>query len=216
MSPSNEQLRERSLPSREELANALTHGAGVVASLAVGAVLVVLAARTGDPRLIVSVSIFVATLVALYAASTTYHSVRSPAVKARLKVVDHAAIFLLIAGTYTPFMLGAVRGGWGWSLFGVIWGLAAVGVVLKVFLTGRFRLLSTLLYIAMGWLILIAIVPVARALDPATLAWLVAGGVVYTAGTLAYHARLPYAHAVWHLFVLGGSLCHAAAVATLL
>jgi hemolysin III len=207
----------RTAGSREELANALTHGVGAAASLAVGAVLVVLSARTGDPSLVVGVSVFVATLLTLYLASTAYHGVRSPATKARLKVVDHSAIFLLIAGTYTPFMLGAVRGGWGWSLFGVVWGLAVAGVVMKLFLSGRYRVLSTLIYLAMGWLVLIGIVPVGRVLAPATLVWLVAGGLVYTTGTWFYHSRrVPFAHTVWHLFVLGGSACHLVAVATIL
>jgi hemolysin III len=207
----------RTAGSREELANALTHGVGAAASLAVGAVLVVLSARTGDPSLVVGVSVFAATLLTLYLASTAYHGVRSPATKARLKVVDHSAIFLLIAGTYTPFMLGAVRGGWGWSLFGVVWGLAVAGVVMKLFLSGRYRVLSTLIYLAMGWLVLIGIVPVGRVLAPATLVWLVAGGLVYTTGTWFYHSRrVPFAHTVWHLFVLGGSACHLVAVATIL
>jgi hemolysin III len=203
--------------SRDELANTLTHGAGALVGLAAGAILVVLAVGTGDPYMIVGVSIFAVSLLTLYVASTLYHATRSPALKARLKVLDHGAIFVLIAGTYTPFMLGGLRGGWGWSLFGVVWGLAVVGVVLKIWLTGRFQLLSTLIYVAMGWMVVIGAVPVARALDTATLLWLAAGGVIYTAGTVAYHARrLPYAHAVWHLFVLGGSACHVVAVATLL
>jgi hemolysin III len=203
--------------SREELASALTHGVGALVGLGAGAFLVVLAAGTRDPFLIVGVSVFAVALLTLYSASTLYHAASAPAVKARLKVLDHAAIFILIAGTYTPFMLGALRGGWGWSLFGVVWGLAVMGVVLKIRLTGRFRVLSTLVYVAMGWLVLVGIVPVARGLGAPTLAWLAAGGVVYTAGTMAYHARrLPYAHAVWHLFVLGGSACHVVAVATLL
>ncbi len=127
--------------------------------------------------------------------------------------MDHAAIYLLIAGSYTPFTLGDLRGGWGWSLFGVIWGLAACGVVFKLFFTGRFRRISTGIYIGMGWLAVIAIVPMLREMAPVALGWLLAGGVVYTAGTVFYHSRrVPYAHAVWHLFVLGGSMCHAIAV----
>jgi hemolysin III len=163
----------------------------------------------------VGASIFVATLILLYGASTSYHLASGTRVKERLKVLDHAAIYLLIAGTYTPFTLAGLRGAWGWSLFGVIWGLAAGGVVFKLFFTGRFRVVSTGIYIAMGWLVLIAIVPLVRALDAGTLAWLVAGGITYTAGTLFYHSRRLYAHAIWHLFVLGGSVCHAIAVASL-
>ncbi|MGQ0816068.1 MAG: PAQR family membrane homeostasis protein TrhA [Gemmatimonadota bacterium] len=200
--------------SREELINTATHAAGIAASALGGALLIVLAAD-GGARLITGVSVFVATLLVLYSASTLYHAARNETVRGRLKVFDHAAIYLLIAGTYTPFTLSGLRGAWGWSLFGVIWGLAAAGVVFKLFLTGRYRRLSTAIYIAMGWIVLIAIVPLVRALNATTLAWLVAGGVTYTLGTLCYLSRRPYAHGVWHLFVLGGSICHAIAVATL-
>lgn len=202
--------------SREEVANALTHGLGVLASVAGAAVLIVLASLGGDTWEIVGVSVFATTLVALYAASTVYHSVRAPALKARLKILDHSAIYLLIAGTYTPFMIDELRGGWGWSLFGVIWGLAVVGIGLKLVYAGRFRMLSTAVYVGMGWLVLIAVGPMLRTLDPVTLGWLVAGGVAYTAGTPFYHSRrLRYAHAVWHLFVLAGSACHAIAIGTI-
>jgi hemolysin III len=207
-----EALRRR----REELANAVTHGLGTVASVVGAAVLIVLAALSGDAWLIVGVSVFATSLIALYTASTLYHAARSPTLKARLKVLDHAAIYLLIAGTYTPFMLGALRGGWGWSMLGIVWGLAVAGIALKLVFTGRFKLLSTSAYVAMGWLVLVAIVPLARALDTATLVWLVAGGVAYTAGTPFYHSRrIPYAHSVWHLFVMAGSVCHAVAVVTI-
>jgi hemolysin III len=203
--------------SREELANVVTHGVGTGASVAAAVVLIALAALGGGPRLIIGVSVFATSLIALYTASTLYHLARSPALKARLKVLDHSAIYLLIAGTYTPFMIDGVRGGWGWSLFGVIWGLAVVGIGLKLAFAGRFPLVSTLVYVGMGWLLLVGIVPVARALPPVTLAWLLAGGVAYTAGTPVYLApRVPFSHAVWHLFVVAGSACHAVAVATLL
>ena len=199
----------------EELANTLTHGLGVVASVAGGAVLVVLAALGGDAWEIVGVSVFVTSLIALFTASTVFHAVGDGALKARLKVLDHSAIDLLIAGTYTPFMIDELRGGWGWSLFGVIWGLAVVGIGLKLVFTGRFKLLSTTVYVAMGWLVLIAIGPMIRSLEPVTLGWLVAGGIAYTAGTPFYHTqRMPYGHAVWHLFVILGSVCHAIAVGT--
>jgi hemolysin III len=161
--------------------------------------------------------VFVATLVLLYVASTLYHAVHHPVAKARLKVLDHCAIFLLIAGTYTPFTLLGLGGGWGWSLFAAIWTLAVLGVVLKLFFTGRFRRTSTALYLAMGWLALVAIGPLARSLESWTLGLLLAGGVVYSAGTLFYHSdRVPYAHAIWHLFVLAASTLHFAAVATLI
>lgn len=202
---------------RAELANTVTHGVGAIASLAGGVVLIVMASVGGTAREIVGVSVFATSLLALYTASTLYHAARNPVTKARLKILDHSAIYLLIAGTYTPFMIAGLRGGWGWSLLGVIWGLAVVGTALKLVLTGRFRLLSTLVYVAMGWLVLIAIGPLLRALEPVTLAWLVAGGVAYTAGTPFYHtARLRYGHAVWHGFVIVGSVCHAIAVGTIL
>ncbi|MGY6555872.1 MAG: PAQR family membrane homeostasis protein TrhA [Wenzhouxiangella sp.] len=198
---------------REEIANALTHGFGALLAIGGGAVLISLLAAQAGARELISATVFVATLILLYTASTLYHLARDPVRKARLKVLDHCAIFLLIAGTYTPFTVVALRGGWGWSLFGVIWGLALFGIILKLFFTGRFRLLSTATYIGMGWLIVVAFVPLTEALTPSALAWLIAGGVLYTAGTLFYHAhRLPYSHAIWHLFVLGGSVCHFSAV----
>jgi hemolysin III len=206
-------MKEMEARRRQELANALTHGVGVLAALAGGAVLVTLASLRGDPWKIVGAAVFTATLVLLYAASTLYHAVPWPRAKGRLKVLDHASIYLLIAGTYTPFTLGGMRGGWGWSLFGVIWGLAVAGVVFKLFSAGRFRRVSTGIYIAMGWLILIAVGPMVRSLPPVVIGWLLAGGLAYTLGTVFYHnRRFTYSHAVWHLFVLAGSACHAVAV----
>jgi len=198
---------------REELANALSHGVGVVAAVAGGALLITMASLQGDPWKIVGAAVFTASLILLYSASTLYHLARSPELKLRLKVLDHSAIYFLIAGTYTPFTLVGLRGGWGWSLFGVIWGLAIGGVIFKLLAAGRFRLVSTGIYIAMGWLIVIAIGPMVRQLDVAVLGWLLAGGVAYTSGTVFYHRRrLAYSHAVWHGFVLAGSICHAVAV----
>ena len=199
---------------RWELANALTHGVGVVASLVGGAVLVAGAAAYGDTWKVASSAVFATTLVLLYTASTLYHAARSPKVRARLQVFDHCAIYLLIAGTYTPFTLLGLRGGWGWSLFGVAWGLAVAGVVFKLFFTGRFPRVSTAIYLGMGWMVVVAAAPMLEALSPTTIAWLVAGGLAYTGGTAFYHNRRPYAHAVWHLFVLAGSVCHYVAVAT--
>jgi hemolysin III len=199
---------------KNELANTVTHGLGVVASVATLSLLVVLAAQRGDVWDIVGVSVFGATLVLLYTASTLYHAVSAPHIKSRLKIFDHSAIYLLIAGTYTPFMIGVLRGAWGWSMFGVIWGLAVCGVIFKLFFTGRFPKLSTAVYALMGWLVLIAIVPMIRLMSGEVLMWLVAGGVTYTAGTIFYHNdRIKNAHAIWHLFVIGGSVCHAIAVA---
>ncbi|HKP76284.1 MAG TPA: hemolysin III family protein [Longimicrobiaceae bacterium] len=201
--------------ARDELANVLTHGAGAAASLAGAVVLVTLAALGGDAWKVAGSAVFGTTLVLLYTASTLYHAARSPVARARLKVLDHCAIYLLIAGSYTPFTLIGLRGGWGWSLFGVIWGLAVAGTVFKLFFTGRFPRLSTTIYLAMGWLVLVAAVPMVQRLPTATLAWLVAGGVTYTVGTVFYHSRrILHAHAIWHLFVLGGSACHFAAVLT--
>jgi hemolysin III len=197
----------------EEIANSLTHGAGLALSIAGLSVLVTLAALRGDAWTVVGCAVFGASLVALYAASTLYHALRARRWKRVLRVFDHAAIFLLIAGTYTPFTLVNLRGPWGWSLFGVVWALAAAGVVLKAFFTGRFGILSTLIYLFMGWLVLLAIRPLVGVLPHNSLVLLFAGGSAYTAGTLFYAwRRLPYHHAVWHLFVLAGSACHFFAV----
>ncbi len=198
---------------REELLNALTHGVGAAAALAGAAVLVTLAALHGDLWQLAGALVFGVCLLLLYLASTLYHAVQHPVAKARLKVFDHCAIYLLIAGTYTPFTLVGLRGPWGWGLFAAIWTLALAGVVFKLFFTGQFKRLSTALYIAMGWLIVVAIKPLLDALDAWTLGWLVAGGVFYTLGTVFYHRPgLRYSHAIWHLFVVAGSLCHYVAV----
>lgn len=200
-------------PHREEIASAVTHGIGVILSIGGGAVLITLASVYAGAREIISVVVFSIALLLLYSASTLYHIARSEPVKTRLKVLDHCAIFLLIAGTYTPFTIASIRGGWGWSLFGVVWGLAVFGIVFKLFFTGRFRYLSTATYIGMGWLVIIAFAPLSQALTPLALGLLIAGGVFYTGGTLFYHVeRIPYSHAIWHLFVLAGSICHFAAV----
>lgn len=198
---------------REERASALTHGVGTFAALVAGVVLVTLAALHGDGWQLASAIVFSISLVLLYVASTLYHSVQQPALKRRLKVFDHCAIYLLIAGSYTPFTLVGLRGTVGWSLFAAIWSMALAGVVFKLFFTGRFRTLSTLIYVAMGWLVLVAIKPVLGALDTWTFGWLVAGGVFYTLGTVFYHREsIPYAHAIWHLFCIAGSACHYLAV----
>ncbi|MES2859545.1 MAG: hemolysin III family protein [Pseudomonadota bacterium] len=198
---------------REELASAWTHGLGATAALAGGAFLVTLAALHGDGWQLGAAIVFGVTLLMLYVASTLYHAARHPVTKGRLKVFDHCAIYLLIAGTYTPFTLVGLRGPVGWWLFAAIWTLAVAGVVFKLFYTGRFKRLSTLIYIAMGWMIVVAAKPMLAALDGWTLGWLLAGGVSYTLGTVFYHRpQLRYSHAIWHLFVLGGSLCHFIAV----
>ncbi len=197
----------------EEIASALTHGLGAAAALAGGAVLITLAALYGDGWQLSAAIVFGITLLLLYVASTLYHAIQHPVVKGRLKVFDHCAIYLLIAGTYTPFTLIGLRDTVGWWLFAVIWALAFFGVIFKLFYTGRFELISTLVYIAMGWLIVVAAKPVMNALDPWTFGWLLGGGVAYTLGTFFYHRpKMQYSHAVWHMFVIAGSVCHYIAV----
>ena len=199
-------------PLVEEVASAITHGLGAVLSVGAGAVLITLAAVFGDVWTVVGASVFAGSLVLLYSASTLYHAIPHTTAKARLQTVDHCAIYVLIAGTYTPFLL-SLRGTWGWTLFAVIWTLAAGGIVFKLFFTGRFTLASTLVYVAMGWLIVVAAGPLRAALPGPTIAWIVAGGLAYTAGIAFYlNRRLRFAHAIWHLFVLAGSVCHFAAV----
>ena len=200
-------------PLRQELSNALTHGLGAAAALAGGAVLITLAAIHGDGWQLAGAIVFGITLLLLYTASTLYHAIQHPVAKGRLKVFDHCAIYLLIAGTYTPFTLVSLRGPWGWSLFAAIWTLAVAGVVFKLFFTGRFKRLSTAIYIAMGWLVVVAAKPMLSSLDGWTLGWLLAGGAAYTLGTFFYHREsIPHSHAIWHLFVIAGSVCHFVAV----
>jgi hemolysin III len=201
------------LHPREELANTLTHGLAAVAALAGGAVLVTLAALHGNGRQLAAAIVFCSTLLLLYLASTLYHASRQPLARARLKVFDHCAIYLLIAGTYTPFTLIGLRGELGRNMFIAIWALALAEIVFKLFFTGRFKLVSTLIYVAMGWLAIVAIRPVMAALDAWTFGWMLAGGLAYTLGTVFYHRPgLRYSHAIWHLFVVTGSVCHYIAV----
>lgn len=201
-------------PSRgEEIANSVSHGVGLVAALAAAPFLVVHAVRRGGTGAIVGASVFAATVVLLYLASTLYHALPRNRAKRVFQVIDHGAIFLLIAGTYTPFTLGVLRGAWGWTLFGLVWGLAAVGVVLKAVGRLRHRTLSTLLYLGMGWLILIAIRPLWLGVPLSGLLWLLLGGIAYTAGLAFFAAKgVRYSHFVWHLFVLAGTACHFFAV----
>ncbi len=200
------------LHRRAEVANTLTHGAGLLAAVAATPILVVQAVTRGGPADVVGAAVFGATLILLYLASTAYHATPRGRMRDLLRRLDHSAIYLLIAGTYTPFTLGVLKGGWGWTLFGIVWAAAALGVAIKVFAGVRRPLVSTGLYLVMGWLVLVAIGPLVRALPPAGLAWLVAGGVAYSAGVPFYLARrLRYGHAIWHLFVLAGSTCHVVA-----
>ncbi len=197
----------------EEIANSITHGVGWLLSIGGLAVLVTSAAITGGALRIVSCAVFGTTLVLLYAASTLYHALPSERAKHIFRVLDHSAIFLLIAGSYTPLALVALGGGWGWSLFGSIWFLATVGILLNTLAHGRWRWLSVTLYVAMGWLVVVAIKPLIAALDTRSLILVVVGGLAYTFG-LAFYGwkKLPYSHAVWHVFVLAGSTLHYFAV----
>ena len=197
----------------EEAANVATHAAGLLASVVGAVVLVYLGIVRDDGLHVASAGVYGATLVALYAASTLYHAFRRPGVKRVLRVLDHCAIYLLIAGTYTPFVLVGLGGNRGWTLFGVVWVLAAAGIVFKVFATGRFAVVSTAAYVAMGWIGVVAFKPLIDSLPTAAIVWLVLGGVFYTAGTFFYHRRIPYSHALWHVFVLLGSVCHFIAIA---
>lgn len=192
--------------------NSFTHLTGLVLAVAGAALLITKSSLHGDAWKIVGSSIFSASMVLLYGASSLYHSVRGKAKKVLVKL-DHCAIYLLIAGTYTPFALVTLRGPWGWSLFGVVWGLAVLGII-KELCFGRDRFPSVPLYLAMGWLAVVAAVPLVRELPGAGLVWLIAGGVLYTAGILFYanDERWRHAHGIWHLFVLGGTACHYMAV----
>jgi hemolysin III len=198
----------------EEIANAITHGAGLVASLIALPVLVWSAAKSHDGARIAGAAIFGGTLCLLYTASTLYHAFPLGRAKRLFRVLDHGAIYLLIAGSYTPFALGALRGPWGWTLLAVSWTLATAGVVLKATIGFRYEKLSTAIYVGMGWMAVIAIKPLLDHVAPVGLVWLVAGGLCYTGGVVFYATdrRLWYGHAIWHVFVAAGSVCHFFAV----
>ncbi|MGO9240125.1 MAG: PAQR family membrane homeostasis protein TrhA [Bryobacteraceae bacterium] len=196
----------------EEIANGVTHGIGAALSVAGLVVLVVSSALRGTAWHIVSCAVFGVSLVLLYLASTLYHALTAPRAKRVFRILDHASIYLLIAGTYTPFALVTLRGAWGWSIFGVVWGLAAAGIVFQSLAIGRRPILSTGVYILMGWVVLVAFRPLLHALPWPGFLWLLAGGGAYTAGVVFYAAHAKFAHAVWHLFVLAGSICHFCAV----
>lgn len=198
---------------KEEIANAVSHGIGALLSIVALVMLIVNSVKYGDVWHVVSFSIFGSTLVLLYAFSTLLHSFQRGIVKNVFEILDHAAIYLLIAGTYTPFLLVTIRGALGWTIFGIVWGFAIVGIVLKIFFVKRFIILSTVCYIIMGWLIVIAIKPLYLNLPFNGIAWLVVGGLLYTFGTIFYvWRRVPYHHAIWHMFVLAGSAAHFIAV----
>jgi len=202
-----------SYSNEEEIANSVTHGVGWVLSVVGMAFLVTRAAATGGALRVVTCAIFGATLILLYASSTLYHALPSKRAKRVFRVFDHSAIFLLIAGSYTPLALVALGGTWGWSLFGSVWFLAAVGLLLSTVAHGRWRWLSITLYVSMGWLAVIAIKPLVLALSRPALALVVLGGIAYTGGLVFYAwKKLPYSHAIWHVFVLAGSVFHYFAV----
>jgi hemolysin III len=198
---------------REEIVNSITHGVGLGLSVVGLVILILFAGINGSALHIISCSVYGATLVGLYAASTLYHGFRSPRLKHIFQIIDHCSIYLLIAGTYTPFTLVMLRGGWGWSLFGLVWSLSFCGVVFKLFCINRFKILSTVVYVFMGWLAIIAIKPIFAMLPPGCIVLLFAGGLSYTIGVLFFAwERLPYNHAIWHLFVVAGSILHFLAV----
>ncbi|MDY0191060.1 MAG: hemolysin III family protein [Desulfuromonas sp.] len=204
----NEQTRS------EEITNAFSHGLGLIAAIIFTPFLIVHAIHISDAAFVVGVSIFCTTMILLYFISTFYHLLLRSKAKRILRIFDHSAIFLLIAGTYTPFMLGAFRGAWGWSLFGITWGIAIVGVIFKFVAKKSHPIFSTLLYLIMGWIIVVAIKPFMASVPLPGVLWLVAGGITYTVGVIffALDSRLRYGHFIWHLFVMGGTACHYVAI----
>jgi hemolysin III len=196
----------------EEIANSVSHGVGFLGAVAITPILIIAAQRTGTAA-IVGASIFGATMMVLYLASTLYHAFPQSRTKRVFKILDHGAIFLLIAGTYTPFTLGILKGTWGWLLFGIVWGLAILGVVLKSVGGAKTGKLSTGLYLAMGWLAVLAVKPLWQSMPGWGLFWLLAGGLMYSTGVLFFVAdRIRYSHFIWHLFVMAGTSCHVVTV----
>jgi hemolysin III len=209
----SQSMSERDLSVSEEIANSITHGVGLIASIAGLPILLLRARSSNDASAIPGAIIFGVTLILLYATSTVYHALPLSKGKRLFRVLDHSAIYLLIAGTYTPFALGPLRGAWGWTLLALIWGLALVGIGSKVFVGFTLPHLSTGLYLLMGWLIVIAIKPLVENIPLAGLLWLTAGGLAYTGGVAFYNMkRVRYNHMIWHLFVAAGSVCHFIAV----
>ena len=193
----------------EEIANSIVHGIGAALSIAAIVLLVVFASKYGDVWRIVSFSIYGSTLFLLYLVSTLYHSFTNGRVKSFFRILDHSTIYLLIAGTYTPVTLVSMRGPWGWTLFGLIWAMAIGGIIAKIFLIAKYKFVSVLFYLAMGWLVLIAFKPMLQMVPKGLVIWLFIGGVCYTFGLIFYASKkVPYFHFIWHLFVLGGSISH--------
>jgi len=197
----------------EEIANSITHGAGLVASIVGAALLLFVVSRHHDPLWLAADAVYAASLIILYTASTLYHAIPNRHAKRVFRVMDHAAIYVLIAGTYTPFALLNLRGVWGWALSAGAWALAVVGVAFTALIRHRLSRATTVIYVAMGWMGVVAAKPAFDHLSAWAIIWLLAGGLLYTAGTLFYAwERLRYGHAIWHVFVLGGSICHYIAV----
>jgi hemolysin III len=198
----------------EEIANCVTHGVGLALSVVGMVALVALAWLYGGALHVVSSSVYGASLVILYLASTLYHGARTPRSKQFFQVVDHCCIYLLIAGTYTPFTLVTLRGGWGWTLFGLVWGLALAGIIFRIIFGTRYKPVTIVSYVLLGWLCVIAVKPILATVPLGALAWIAAGGLAYTSGVAFFAAhRIPHNHAIWHVFVLAGSICHFIAVA---
>jgi hemolysin III len=206
--------QDRAQSVGEEIANSISHGVGLLAAIAVVPVLIVTSVQRGGAASVVGASVFSATMVLLYLTSTLYHALPANRAKRLFQVLDHGAIYLLIAGTYTPFTLGVLSGVWGWTLFGLVWGLAVAGLLLKSIGGVRYPKLSVALYLAMGWLALIAVRPLWLQVPMWGLFWLLAGGVAYTLGVVffALDHRVRYSHFIWHLFVVAGTACHVVAV----
>lgn len=209
----NSPQSERQPTRGEEISSSLSHGVGLVVALVAGPLLVARAVEHDQPWGAISASVFATTIVATYLASTLYHSLPLGRAKRGFRKLEHSAIFLLIAGTYTPFTLVALRGVWGWTLFGLVWTLAAIGILLKAVATTRHRWLPGVLYLALAWLIVLAVRPLSLSVPFAGLMWLLGGGISYTVGMAFFAAKqIPYCHFVWHLFVLAGTTCHFVAV----
>ncbi|HEU5237183.1 MAG TPA: hemolysin III family protein [Pyrinomonadaceae bacterium] len=197
----------------EEIANSLSHGVGLAMAIAATPILIIAATRYGTAWNMVGVSIFAVSMISLYLASTLYHALTHDGAKRFFRLLDHSAIFILIAGTYTPFTLGVMRGPWGWTMFGLVWGLAIVGLTMKAVFGTRYIGVSIALYLMMGWLVVIAAPQVLQRVPLAGLAWIMAGGIAYTAGVIFFAAhRIRYSHFAWHLMVIAGTICHFFAV----